>query len=152
MDADFLYKLKMVEDTNRLFGHMSIKAVEEAVGRIRLLSDFIEKHGDFADLVKDVAEIKQKIYVCRDMLTVDEAADYLGVTVGKLYKMTSRREITFYKPRGKLLYFERKDLDELLRTNPCYSTSEQERRAIIAAMTEEKKSPATRNRKKGGNK
>lgn len=46
----------------------------------------------------------------KQVLTADEAADYLGITRSYLYKMTMRKEIPYYKPNGKNLYF---DLDEL---------------------------------------
>jgi excisionase family DNA binding protein len=50
-------------------------------------------------------------------MTVSEAAKYLGVSVGTVYKFTSRREIPFYKPRGGRVYFLKTDLEEFIFRN-----------------------------------
>ena len=74
------------------------------------------------------------------MLTLDEAAEYIGASKSLLYKMTASRGITHYKPNGRVIYIDRKDLDELLRTNPVYSRKALERQAMAATMekTEDK--------------
>lgn len=46
------------------------------------------------------------------LLSAKEAADYLRITVGYLYKKTMKGEIRFYKPGGKKLYFLKSDLDD----------------------------------------
>lgn len=43
-----------------------------------------------------------------------EAATHLDCTLGHLYKLTSRKAIPHYKPRGKRLLFLKADLDEYL--------------------------------------
>lgn len=40
------------------------------------------------------------------MLTIREAAKRLGISRSKLYGMTSRREIAFYRVGGKILFTE----------------------------------------------
>ncbi len=59
-----------------------------------------------------------------DMLTSDEAAEYLGITKSNLYKLTSSREIPFYKPGGKTCYFKREDLDAYKCSNRVSSDAE----------------------------
>lgn len=54
-----------------------------------------------------------------EMLTSEEAAKYLGVTTGYLYKLTMRKKIPYYKPFGNKNYFCRTDLDRYMRTNPA---------------------------------
>lgn len=51
-----------------------------------------------------------------NMLTPTEAAEYLGIKVSYLYKLMMRRVIPYYKPGGKLCYFDREDLDKWLRS------------------------------------
>jgi excisionase family DNA binding protein len=59
------------------------------------------------------------------MLTFEEAALYLKVSKSFLYKVTSDRTITFYKPTGgKLIYFNRDDLDAWLTKNRFPSKTE----------------------------
>lgn len=46
----------------------------------------------------------------KNFLTVKEAARELGLSVSTLYKMVLKKEIPFYKPNGKILYFKREEL------------------------------------------
>lgn len=50
----------------------------------------------------------------KTVLTIDEAAAYTGLSVSSIYKLTSTQEIPHYKPRGKMLYFDRAELDSWL--------------------------------------
>lgn len=49
------------------------------------------------------------------MLTTAEAAHYLGIKPSYLYKMMMRKDISYYKPGGKLCFFEQADLDAWLK-------------------------------------
>ena len=42
-----------------------------------------------------------------------EALNYLDLSDSLLYKLTSSRAITFFKPNGGKLYFKKSDLDQL---------------------------------------
>lgn len=47
------------------------------------------------------------------VLTSDEAARYLGITKSALYKMTMGRRIPYYRSKGgKLLYFQREEIEQ----------------------------------------
>ena len=48
----------------------------------------------------------------KPFLTVEELASYLGVKTSYVYKMTHNREIPYYKPGGKMVYFNREEIDE----------------------------------------
>ena len=45
-----------------------------------------------------------------EFLTTKQACDFLGIRPPTLYKLTRNREISFYKPNGKLMYFDRNEL------------------------------------------
>lgn len=47
-------------------------------------------------------------------LTIEEAAEFTGLTISWLYNLTHTKEIPHYK-RGRKLYFDRVELDEWLR-------------------------------------
>lgn len=53
----------------------------------------------------------------KKILTSQETAVYIGVSLSQLYKMTSTHSIPHYKPRGKMCYFERNELDAWLLQN-----------------------------------
>ncbi|QWF71203.1 helix-turn-helix domain-containing protein [Methylomonas paludis] len=50
----------------------------------------------------------------KNALNIDEAAAFTGLAVSYLYKLTSTQEIPHYKPRGKMLYFDRAELERWL--------------------------------------
>lgn len=54
----------------------------------------------------------------KEMLTIEEAANYIGVTKSHLYKLTSGKKIPFFKPQNKLVYFDKTELNNWLRQNP----------------------------------
>ena len=49
------------------------------------------------------------------LFTTTEAAAYLGITRSYLYKLMMWRKVPYYKPRGKLCFFDKADLDEYNR-------------------------------------
>lgn len=53
-----------------------------------------------------------------------DACQYLGISKSLLYKMTSKREISFYKPRNGKLYFEKEVLDNFIQQNKHLSLVE----------------------------
>ena len=50
------------------------------------------------------------------MLTT-EVAEYLGVSQSQIYKLTMNMEIPHYKPQGKTIYFDKKELLKWKRNN-----------------------------------
>ena len=63
-----------------------------------------------------VSELEQMLFLTKDVLSFDEASKFLSKSY--LYKLTSGNLIPHYKPQGKMLYFERTDLEMWLRQNP----------------------------------
>lgn len=53
----------------------------------------------------------------KEVLTASEACAYTGFSKSYLYKLTSRREIPHYKPSGKMVYFNRHELEAWLQSN-----------------------------------
>lgn len=56
--------------------------------------------------VADILAIQSK-----EVMTAQEAARYIGVRLSHLYRLTMQKEIPYYKPRGKVMYFKRAELD-----------------------------------------
>jgi len=52
----------------------------------------------------------------RAYLSVDEAAEYLGISKSLLYRMTSTQSIKHFKFSPKLIRFKKTDLDEFMDT------------------------------------
>ena len=62
----------------------------------------------------------------KTILSTDEAAEFLGIKPSYLYKLTSNKEIRFFKPQGKLNYFRKDDLETFLLRNPSETNSAEE--------------------------
>jgi excisionase family DNA binding protein len=65
----------------------------------------------------------------KEVLTFNETAIYLEVSHSHLYKMTSTGIVPSYKPNGKKLYFNRKELDLWLLSNKQLSKDEIDQQA-----------------------
>jgi excisionase family DNA binding protein len=71
-------------------------------------------------------KIEKKEVLLKEFLTLDETADYLSVSKSVLYKMNSKKEIPYYKPGGKNIYFKKADLDNWVYGKKVNSVSEVE--------------------------
>jgi len=67
--------------------------------------------------------------VVKNVLTFDEAATYIGVSKSHLYKLTSAGDVPHYKPRGKMVYFDRLELENWLKENRIATNDEIEAKA-----------------------
>ena len=67
--------------------------------------------------------------------TFSEAADYLRLSKSYLYKLTSCGQIGHYKPQGKLIYFEKSELDKWILRNRISTQSELEEITIDRTQT-----------------
>ena len=75
-------------------------------------------------------KIEELAALNKDVLNFKEAAKYLNVSCSHLYKLTYRKEIPHFKPRGKQVFFERKELDQWLLQNRQKTKAEIEQSAI----------------------
>ena len=88
-----------------------------------------EELKEIAALVAEELRINQK-----DLLTTAEAAKYLGFSVHHLHRLTSEKSISYYKPGGRLCFFDRRELDAWVRQNRIASNSELSDRANARTM------------------
>ena len=70
-------------------------------------------HAKEANLTKQVAELQGRIDSLgnilnqgKDVLTLEEAAKFMGIARSSLYKLTHEQLIPFFKPNGKMVFFE----------------------------------------------
>ncbi len=68
--------------------------------------------------------ISQQQIAQKNILTLNEAAIFTGLSKSYLYKKTSCRQIPFYKLEGKLIYFKKIELEEWLLSTRVPSNSE----------------------------
>jgi excisionase family DNA binding protein len=80
-------------------------------------------------LIEKIDILTQAILANKNTLTIEECAAYSGLSTSHLYKLTSAGEIPHYKPRGKMLYFDRAEIDTWLRQNRVSTRAEIEQQA-----------------------
>ena len=77
-----------------------------------------------AELEKRVRNLEDKFDSGKEVLTLQEAAQYMGIARSSLYKMTSNQTIPFYRPNGKLIFFDKADILTWIRKYRVFSTEE----------------------------
>ena len=75
-------------------------------------------------LAKRVEVLENTLSAGKEVLTLEEAARFMGVTKSSLYKMTHEQTIPYYKPNGKMVYFEKTELLTWIRRNAIASKAQ----------------------------
>lgn len=92
------------------------------------------------NLEKQLTEIKQLLQAQTiqndEHLNIDEACIFTGFKKSYLYKLTHFKEIPYFKPNNKKIYFSKNDLREWIFRNKHKSNSEikAESETIIKGM------------------
>ena len=60
----------------------------------------------------------------KQVLRLEEAALFMGISKSSLYKMTHKHELPFFRPNGKLIYFEKAELLKWMRQNRVMTEAE----------------------------
>ena len=76
--------------------------------RIVAIEDSLEALGPIDKLIERIEELEKMVKQTKTVLGFDEACKYIGVSESLLYKLTAAKEVPHYKPRGKMLYFNRR--------------------------------------------
>jgi excisionase family DNA binding protein len=86
--------------------------------------------------IRELADIitANIIGTTKEVLTSDEAARYMGVSKSYLYKLTMRQQIPHYKPTGKMVYFNRLELENWLQNNRVSTEDEISQQAQAYCM------------------
>lgn len=85
---------------------------------------------ELEELKKQLADVKRySLLAAKSVFNLDEAAMFTGLSKSYLYKLTCGKEIPFYRPNGKLLYFDRSELEAWLKQNRNTTNAEVEEMA-----------------------
>jgi excisionase family DNA binding protein len=76
------------------------------------------------DMQKRIATLENMIYQTKEIFSLEEAALYIGVSRSQMYRLTHLHMIPFYKPSGKLVFFEKAELNKWLRQDQVKSDSQ----------------------------
>ena len=74
------------------------------------------------ELQKRIEAVEDILDNAKEVLSVEEASRFMDIARSSLYKMTSDRSIPFYRPNGKMIYFEKADILAWIRQNRVVAT------------------------------
>jgi excisionase family DNA binding protein len=78
----------------------------------------------FQKILEIEALLKKQYVLSKEILTLDEGAEYLNLSKSALYKITSKKEIPFYNPGGKKIYFKKSELENWVLSSKSNSIAE----------------------------
>lgn len=84
---------------------------------------------ELTQIEKRLESIERMLLSQKNVLTFEEAASYIGVSKSYLYKLTMNNSVPFYRPRNKMIYMERIQLENWLMQNRIASTDELQAKA-----------------------
>ncbi|KAA6305205.1 hypothetical protein EZS27_043144 [termite gut metagenome] len=92
-----------------------------------------------SNLENRVSKLEESLFIIKNILSFDEASEFLNLSKSYLYKLTSSGQIPHYKPQGKMLYFEKSELENWLRQNPIKTNQQIQQEAEIHLMNIKRK-------------
>ena len=83
-------------------------------------------------------KLTEQNFLQREILNLPQAAEYLSISRSHLYKLTSSRNIPFFKPAGKKIFFKKEDLNAWMLKNRSATSEELERMAANHLLSKHK--------------
>ena len=80
--------------------------------------------------------LKLSMFCIKKTLNFKEACLYMGLSKSQLYKLAKNGHIPHYRPSGKLLYFNKQELDEWLCRNQVEETEKSSPKEMPDNMNE----------------
>lgn len=72
------------------------------------------------ELQSRVNKLENLCYMTKEVLNLEEASAFLGIAKSTFYKMTHLNQLPYFKPAGKLIFFEKKPcLTGCVAQEPC---------------------------------
>lgn len=96
-----------------------IQINENLSGRVQVL-----EKGTVDSLLTRLQTVENQISDEKRILSTTEASQLLGMAESYLYKLTAAKKIPHYKPNGRMIFFEKKELEEWLLRNPINGSND----------------------------
>lgn len=81
-------------------------------------------------LLEEVNSLKENLAFNKSTFNVKDFSAYSGIKESYIYKIVGQELIKYSKPNGKMLFFNKSDIDRFLLQNPIKPKSEIEQEAI----------------------
>ena len=90
------------------------QTLQQRVATLENRLDFLLKQHE-ENLVDRVERLESDFFMTKPLFTLEEASQFLGISRALLYKLTSKMMIPHFKPRGKMVYFDKEELISWVR-------------------------------------
>ena len=87
--------------------------------RICQIENVLRQLGDIEDLHERMEQMEEHMFAAKEILTVKEAKEFLGISESQLYKLTRTLAIPHYKPSGKTIFFSRQEIIDWVKSRPA---------------------------------
>lgn len=84
---------------------------------------------EFTEIKEQLNRIEAGTFLQKNVFTFDEACKFTGLGKSYMYKLTSGQKVPHFKPFGKMVYFNRVELETWLLQNPVKTIDEIEANA-----------------------
>ena len=98
-----------------------LSSIEEAVSQIKKTLNIDSAQCTAQSVIarsERLQAVEQRLFKEKTVLSTTEACQYMGIAESYLYKLTSAKKIPHYKPNGRMIYFDKYELDQWLLSNP----------------------------------
>ena len=98
---------------------VSVITTEKPIERIRTLEEKINEVDKIQNIENSILQLKNSFWVTKEILSSSEVCEFLGISESYLYRLTSSKQIPHYKPNGKMIFFNRKEVCQWAMRNPA---------------------------------
>lgn len=115
-----MYGNKRISDCMKQIDNLTLcMTKEKPLERIRALEQKINEVEKISNLEDAINQIKKELWSTKEVLSSSEVCAFLGISESYLYRLTSLKQIPHYKPNGKMIFFNRKEICEWILRNPA---------------------------------
>lgn len=81
---------------------------------------------------------RNTLLAAKSVLTSHDVSFLTGLSLSTIYSMTCKQTIPHYKPNGRFVYFDRKEIEEWMKQNRVGTIQEAERAAVNHIITKKR--------------
>lgn len=107
------------ETMEELSAEQIVPAILRILERIGQMENVLRRLGDIEELHERMEQMEEHLFAAKEILTVKEAKEFLGISESQLYKLTRTLAIPHYKPSGKTIFFSRQEIIDWVKSRPA---------------------------------
>lgn len=107
------------ETLQELSADQIVQTILRIQERICQIENVLRQLGDIEDLHERMEQMEEHMFAAKEILTVKEAKEFLGISESQLYKLTRTLAIPHYKLSGKTIFFSRQEIIDWVKSRPA---------------------------------